>query len=127
MSTVFVTQLPHRRDPDTRAWTPTVNLSPASEFGVVRILMPPQAAFQQTHSLNAQLLRHLRGYNFENGDTLLPLGDCVIIAAAVAILARNGPFAILRYDRIVKRYTRIIIESLERTQTDGPEETRTID
>lgn len=111
MSTVYVTQLPHRRDPDTKAWAPTVNLSPASEHGLVRVLMPPQAAFQQTHSLLTQLAQHLKGYSFKNGDSLLPLGDCVIIAAAVSILARQGPFAVLRYDRIVKRYCRVVIES----------------
>ena len=121
MSTVYVTQLPHRRDPDTGAWVPTVNLSIANEFGVVRIMMPPQAAFQQTHNLLGQLHKQLLGYDFNNGDSLLPLGDCVIIAAAVAILARRGPFAILRYDRLIKKYARIVIHNSERKPDSGSE------
>lgn len=122
LSTVFVTQLPHRRDPDTQAWTPTVNLSIANEFGLVRIMMPPAASFQSTHNLLGQLDKSLKSYNLNNGDSLLLLGDCIIIAAACAVLARRGPFAVLRYDRIIKKYARIVIQNSERKRDDGPEE-----
>ena len=87
---------------------------------MVRILMPPQAAFQTSHGLLSQLSKHLKGYSLANGDSLLPLGDCVVIAAACAVLARKGAFAVLRYDRLLKKYLRVIIE---RTMDDGSEET----
>lgn len=103
MAIVYVTQLPHRRDPVTRSLVPAFNIMPATEHGTLKILMPPQAAFVHTDAL----VRQLRGLlaNFDPGaDYLLTAGDPIITAAAIAILAQRGPFAVLRWDKNVGRY-----------------------
>lgn len=114
MPKVFVTQVPHRRDPGTQAFVPAVNVSPASEHGEIVVMMPPRAAFQTSPSLVEQLKRHLSGYDFEAGDSIVPIGDPVIIGAACAILGRNRPLdrriRVLRWDRNIGRYVPVEVK-----------------
>lgn len=106
MATVYCTQLPHRRDGATGALVPTYNISPAHEHGTVEMLFPAQAPFQSSVPLLKQLRLLLAHYDLAKGDCLLPLGDVVICAAAAAVLAERGPFAVLKWDRNMGRYVK---------------------
>jgi len=104
MAIVYVTQVPHRNDPHTKTFTPTVNISPAMEHGRIVVLMPPRASFLTTHELLQQLRAQLATYSIQNGDCLLALGDPIISASAIAILAVKGAFTVLRWDKNLGRY-----------------------
>ncbi|HET8689561.1 MAG TPA: hypothetical protein VFM18_23370 [Methanosarcina sp.] len=102
---VFVTQIPVRRDAATDGFVPTVNISPAAEHGDVIVMMPPRAPFYATDDLVRQLREHLKDYNFERGDSIVPLGDPAIMAAAFALLgSMKGKFTVLKWDRQIGRY-----------------------
>ena len=110
--TVYITQVPHRRDKETGAFVPTVNLSPAGEHGNLKIMMPPQAAFFATGDLVKQIREHLQHYSIENGDSIVALGDPAVIAVAFAILGKDkGKFTVLKWDRTSGRYlpSRVVV------------------
>lgn len=110
MPKIYVTQIPHRRDKETGSLVPAFNLTPANEHGELVVMMPPQAAFQATADLVRQLEEKLSGYSYAEGDCALLLGDTTIVAATVAILAKRcAKFAILRWDRNLSRYTRVVL------------------
>lgn len=109
MPTVYVTQIPHKRDPHTRCLVPAINVQPALEHGEVFILYPPQTSFVETGLLTEQLESSLAPYDDAQGDCLLPLGDPVVYACAIAVLARRGAFSILRYDKFLKAYVAVRI------------------
>lgn len=105
MSKVFITQVPHKRDPDTRAFVPAVNIAPAAEHGELVVMMPPRAPFHATADLVHQLRAHLKDYDYEAGDSLVAMGDPAIIAVACAILGKqSGRFTVLKWDKNVGRY-----------------------
>jgi len=105
MPKVFITQIPNRRDPATRAFVPTVNIAPASDHGEVVVMMPPRAAFFATDDLVRQMKWHLKNYDYEAGDSLIAMGDPAVIAVACAILGKmHGRFIVLKWDKNVGRY-----------------------
>lgn len=105
MARVFITQIPHRRDRETGAFVPSVNISPAAEHGELVVMMPPRAAFHATADLVDQLESYLDDYDYEAGDSIVALGDPAIIAVAFAILGKqHGSFVVLKWDRNVGRY-----------------------
>lgn len=105
MSKVFITQIPHRKDNDTGAFVPTVNIAPATEHGEPIIMMPPQAAFYSTSDLTTQLRKHLIEYNYDDGDSIIALGDPSVMAVAFAIIGKeHGKFRLLKWDRNIGRY-----------------------
>jgi hypothetical protein len=90
--------------------TPAVNISPASEHGEIRVLMPPSASFFATADLVSQLRKGLHEYDFERGDSIICLGDPAVIAVAGALLAqRSKSFNVLRWDKSISRYVKIKI------------------
>jgi len=102
---VYVTQVPHTKDPDTGAFVPLFNIGPAAEHGELQIMMPPRASFYATADLVRQLRDHLKDYNYDAGDALVAMGDPAIIAVACALLGRMfGHFIILKWDRRIERY-----------------------
>lgn len=103
--TVFVTQIPNRRDKETGVLVPVINIAPAAEHGEVRVIMPAKANFYASADLVRQLREGLRDYNFERGDTIVPLGDPSIVMTAGAVLAEmRTRFRVLKWDRLVSRY-----------------------
>lgn len=103
----YVTQIPHRKDKDTGAFVPTVNIHPAEEHGEIVVMMPPRASFFDTATLIRQMREHLKNYNYEDGDSIVALGDPSVIATACALLgAMYGRFIILKWDRNTGRYIR---------------------
>lgn len=105
---VYVTQLPHRRDPATGALAPVLNISPASEHGEIVVMFPPQGAYFDTTELREIANRQLR--DFRKEDSLLLLGDTVLCAMAVMVAYEYAPVGILRYDRVLKKYARVVLE-----------------
>lgn len=106
---VYVTQIPHHRIDGKLV--PSLNISPASAFGQIKIMFPPQTAFiDDTSALLDGLRRDLQHYNFLNGDCLLPLGDPVVCAAAAAVLAARGTFRVLRWDKQLRQYIAATID-----------------
>ncbi len=105
MAKVFITQIPQRRDKDTDAFVPVVNVSPASEHGELVVMMPPNVSFFATDDLKNQLFEHLKDYDYEAGDAIVALGDPSIMAVAFALLGRwHERFIILKWDRNIGRY-----------------------
>lgn len=111
---VFVTQIPVKKDILTSSFVPTVNITPATEFGEIVVMMPPRASFHATKELVDQLESKLRDYSYERGDALIALGDPVVAACSAAILGRKGRFTVLKWDRQLGRYTasRIVVNHL---------------
>lgn len=98
---VFITQLPTRREGD--AWVPTVDIKPAEEHGELLFLIPPGHNFPNADMIQEQLGPKLA--SFGAADSLLAIGDPVVMTVAAAILgARREPFTLLKWDRITKRY-----------------------
>ena len=109
MPTVFVTQQPMRKDPLTQQWVPSMNMNESRHYGDIKILMPSQSHFLDPADLVVQLKEALSQYDPEK-DSLIPVGDPLITATAIGILARaHGQFTLLRWDNRVKRYSPITI------------------
>ena len=105
MPKVFVTQVPTKKDKATGARIPVVNIGPAAKYGEVITLMPPEAAFYATADMVRQLRAGLQGYDFDNGDCVIALGDPSIIIAVGAILAaRTRKIRVLKWDRLAESY-----------------------
>lgn len=108
MPTVYITHVPHHRV--ERKLVPAINVSPAKAHGEIVVMLPPQTTYMDTKLLMHGLRAELKHYNYEKGDCLLPLGDPVACAAAVAILAVRGRFRILRWDKRLCEYFAATIE-----------------
>lgn len=107
-ATVWVTQVPNRRDAPTGAMVPSVNISPASAHGNIVIIMPPDASFFATTDLVSQLRDRLYDYDYQRGDVIVCLGDPVIISVTGAVMAeRFRRWALLRWDKLIQNYVRI--------------------
>jgi hypothetical protein len=107
---VFVTQIPTKRDNATGMLIPTVNIAPATEHGEIKTLLPSSINFFATADLIRQLKESLKDYSFARGDSIIALGDPVIIAACCAIIARNNSrFYLCKWDRVITRYLKIEI------------------
>jgi hypothetical protein len=90
--------------------TPGRNLLPATEYGEVRILLPPgQIVFS-----SAPTVRRLRAAlrNFNDDDYLLLMGDPVAIGAASAVASHynQGRIKMLKWDRQYARYVPVEID-----------------
>jgi len=110
--TVFVTQIPSRRDKETGAFVPIYNITPAAEHGTIKILMPSGVNFYATADLVRQAKDSLKDYSFENGDSIICIGDPTIIAVCIAVIARkSSKFSVLKWDRVVSRYVKIDVSA----------------
>lgn len=114
--TVFVTQIPHKRD-ERGAWVQTVNIAPASKHGTVRVMMPHSMSFQDTDEVVKALDESLKDYDYERGDTILMLGDPAIIAVAGAVVADyTDRFRILKWERNDRVYISVDVDLGEAKQ-----------
>lgn len=110
MPRVFVTQLPSRLEDGV--WVPSVDVSPAKEFGELVFVIPPGLNHPTADTVIQQLRDRLHDFNSVE-DFLLPMGDPVIMAAASALLGRRTSwFRLLKWDRITRRYNVFEIETL---------------
>lgn len=106
---VFVTQIPGRREND--AWVPSIDISPAKEFGDLEIIFPVGYNFPSLEIALPKLRERLS--TFLPGDYLLALGDPTLMMAASALLGRQlNQFEILKLDRRLQRYFSQVIPSI---------------
>ena len=110
MAKVYITQVPHKRDPETRAFVPAVNIAPAEEHGELVVMMPPRAPFHNTTDLVKQLREQLKGYDHDAGDCIVAMGDPSVIAVAFALLGKwTSKFTVLKWDRNTGRYIKAVV------------------
>lgn len=104
MPTVYVVQEPRHRNRDGELRK--VNLLPATSFGSLELLLPPEEQFSILNT--AQLTRTLRQKlaRFGDEDFILPGGDPAAIGAAVAVaaFANGGRVTVLKWDNQERRY-----------------------
>jgi hypothetical protein len=71
-------------------------------------MFPPKAAYVETSILVEQAIHAIEDYDYERGDCLLLLGDASIIAAVLLVLCRRvDEVCVLRFDRIIQRYSKV--------------------
>ena len=100
--TVYVTQ-----EPQARGGRPTMDLSPAQEYGEMVFLLPPGPVALSPAPMVRDLRRALAGFTSE--DYLLALGDPVAIGIATSVASdmSGGLVRMLRWDRRDHRYVEI--------------------
>jgi hypothetical protein len=107
MSLVFAVQQPTGRDRETGAIKPTMDLTPATEFGELRfILRDFHHPFRDPSGTAAEVRRVLEEEQFGADDWLLLVGNPSLIglvAAQTAIFTR-GRLRLLQWDRPRHRY-----------------------
>lgn len=95
---VFVVNQPTKYDHDQKTFVPSVDLTPAREFGELVYLTPIGAGFDPAAMLDT-LRENLNG--FTEDDFLLPIGSPVLIAWAAGIAANltGGKIKLLEWPR----------------------------
>lgn len=110
MSRVFVTHEPYEKA-DNGSMRAKFDLTPAAEYGDIQVLIPAGASLLSTVPTVRTLRDKLRG--FSDDDYLLPVGDPSIMMAAGAIAAEfnGGRLKVLRWDRHLRKYIPIQIDT----------------
>jgi len=109
---VFVVQRPLRSIKDKKTGEvvdriPMFDTAPAQRYGEVHILLEPGDVALMPYRSLMRLNEKLR--DFTDNDYILPIGDPVLIGAAVAVAAlrNNGKVRMLRWDRRDRCYTEL--------------------
>lgn len=107
MSTVYVVQKQHRFDRNKGELVPKFNLAPAEEYGELSYLLSPTAAPWDADSIIRELYDRLQG--FADSDSLLLVGNPVLIGLAVAVAAdvNQGFVRCLQWSGKDRRYIAI--------------------
>ena len=110
MSTVWVTHEPFERTEDGSLRS-KFNLTPASEYGDIEVLVPAGMSLLSSVPTVRMMRDKLRSFSDE--DYLLPVGDpsTMLIAGTIAAEFNHGRVKILRWDRALKRYIVIKIDT----------------
>lgn len=103
MPKVYVVNEPLRKDDATGAVKPAVDVSPAEDFGTLVFLLAPGRVPRDPVALIDLLRAGL--LHFTKDDFLLPVGDLVACCIATALVARERPFNLLRWDAVRRRYS----------------------
>ena len=110
MSKVYIPHIPNRRDRETNIFVPTIDVTPANEYGELVTLLPPTASFHATGDLIDMLRPFARTYNFEDGDCIVAVGDPSILAIVFGLVASmHSKFNLLKWDRSIHRYVKVKI------------------
>lgn len=112
MSRVFVVQNQHRWDRDKAKFVPKFDLTPAQVFGDLVFLLSPTAAPFRPEPVVSELREKLRDFGPE--DTLLLVGNPVLIGLAVAVAAdyNDGSVSVLQWSGKDQRYLKVTIDRL---------------
>lgn len=113
MNRVFVVHQPTGRDKTTGAIKPTMDLSPAREFGDLRfILREWENPFTDIDATVAEVRRVLEGEELDAEDWLLLVGNPVLIGivSAVAVELAEGVLRMLQWNRSEHRYMPVIAQ-----------------
>ena len=111
MGTVFIVQEPIRKDQDGE-WEHWIDFSPASAYGKLEVLLPPQS--EMVVGLNpGPMVTILKGKlkDFCELDYIVPAGDPVASCAAAMVAAFNnrGRVKVLRWDNKTRQYVAVDI------------------
>lgn len=104
MSNVYVIQEVHSRNRETGVVGPQHDLTPAEDFGVLCVLLGPEATPLRPRTVIQELREKLQ--DFTSDDYLLPVGNPCFIAWA-SIIARErtlGPLKFLMWHRPAQAY-----------------------
>lgn len=103
--TVFVIHEPLRRDRATGEMYPMHDLSPAAEFGDIRVVLPSANRPALDPEASLPLIREAMA-DFAPDDYLVLVGDINLVcwAAALAARATDGAIRLLRWDGRGCRY-----------------------
>lgn len=108
MPKVYVPQMTRRRDKSTEKFVPIVDITPALEHGEPIILLPSDTSFYAVGDLVGQLRTQMRAYNYEDGDSIIAIGDPSIMAVVFGMAGKmHGKFYILKWDRMTSLYNKI--------------------
>lgn len=114
MSKVFVVQNQHRWDKDKGVFTPKYDLSSAKSYGELVDLLTPTASPFNSEPVVRELREKLAW--FGDDDSLLLVGNPVLIGCAVAIAAsvNQGRVAMLQWSGTDRRYVRVFVEVFDK-------------
>lgn len=121
MSRVFVVHQPTGRDRATGAIKPTMDLSPALEYGELRfILREWENPFNDLDATASEVRRVLLGEGFNHDDWLLLVGNPVLIGLVAAEASRHtgGFLNMLQWDRTAHRYLSVSAQLEGRDEAD---------
>lgn len=92
-------------------WVPEFDLTPASEYGQIQVLMPPGNSFFSPVPVIRALKEKLK--DFSDDDYLLPIGDPSIMVAAAMIAGEKtgGKIKLLKWDRFQQTYIPIQLDT----------------
>lgn len=109
MKRVFVTQYPMRRN-GRGDLVPTFDVTPASDYGTLEILLPGGPVVLSTEHLVRTLKQKLS--TFCDDDYLLCMGDPAVIAVAssVAAMKNGGRMKLLIWNRQTAKYLAVEVD-----------------
>ena len=112
MSRVFVVHQPTGRDATTGGIKPTMDLSPAREYGDMRfILREWENPFVDTTATVAEVRRVLVDEKFTGDDWLLLVGNPCLIAIVAAVASDYcADLRMLQWNRSEHRYVPVIAQ-----------------
>ena len=111
MSKVYVPQVPHRYDRGSGELSPVYDLTPAEEFGEIKVMLTPSAnPFTSMGSIVDDL--HAALANIEVDDYLLLVGNPAILGVTASIAASytEGKLQMLQWNGRDKRYNPIQVD-----------------
>ena len=111
MTRVFAVHQPTGRDRDTGAIRPTMDLSPALEYGELRFIL---REFENPfRDINATLdeVRRVLGNEMREGDWLLLVGSPVLLGLVAVVAAELfDEFRVLQWDRAAHQYLPVVAQ-----------------
>ena len=112
MGRVFAPQQPMRYDRDMGAMVPSMDLSPAAEYGELVVML--HLIGKDALLMSVPVVRRIREVlrDFSDEDYLLAVGDpgAIAVAGAVAAEMNRGRFRILKWDGRNHRYLDVLYD-----------------
>lgn len=87
------------------------NLVPATDFGDIEFVALVNYPKFENPIKHVEFMKS-RLENFGPADYLLIVGDPLNIGVAMSILAKRGPFAVLKWDNMSSKYVPVTIKGL---------------
>ena len=107
MAVVYIPQEPRKRDAKTGQWIQAFDLSPAKEFGELKVLLPHGSLPIDTEPMIKNIKDGLK--DFSSDDYLLAIGNptAMVLAGIVASQNNNGSIKMLYWDSKIKNYIKV--------------------
>jgi hypothetical protein len=104
MSSVYLPKEPLRRDPVSKQLIASHDITPAMQYGEIKILLPYSPLMFSTEPMMDALHEGLK--TFSDSDYIVAIGDPAVIAAAIMVASHinQGRVRLLRWDRLASRY-----------------------